>query len=109
MRIAVDVPDRYWYGEKPRLIKGHKGVGVEELIEAVEQAARAYPWITTYRAFPGPNSNTFTAWIARKVPELELDLTVHRHRQRFCEEVGCEDAAHSSRAISFLPLQEFRL
>ncbi len=74
LRIAVDVPDRYWYGEKPRLIKGHRGVGVEELIEAVEQAARAYPWKTTYRAFPGPNSNTFTAWIAREVPELELDF-----------------------------------
>ena len=22
----------------------------------------------------GPNSNTFTAWIAKQVPELELDL-----------------------------------
>ena len=28
----------------------------------------------TGKAFPGPNSNTFTAWIAKKVPELELDL-----------------------------------
>ena len=27
-----------------------------------------------YQAWPGPNSNTFTAWIARAVPELELDL-----------------------------------
>jgi len=33
-----------------------------------------YPWKTTYKAFPGPNSNTFTAWIAKQVPELELDL-----------------------------------
>ena len=24
--------------------------------------------------WPGPNSNTFTAWIARAVPELELNL-----------------------------------
>jgi hypothetical protein len=24
--------------------------------------------------WPGPNSNTFTAWIARAVPELEIDL-----------------------------------
>jgi hypothetical protein len=27
-----------------------------------------------YKAFPGPNSNTFTAWIAEQVPELEVDL-----------------------------------
>ena len=24
--------------------------------------------------WPGPNSNTFTAWIARAVPELQVDL-----------------------------------
>ena len=24
--------------------------------------------------WPGPNSNTFTAWIGRAVPELEIDL-----------------------------------
>ena len=24
--------------------------------------------------WPGPNSNTFTAWVGRKIPELRLDL-----------------------------------
>jgi hypothetical protein len=47
---------------------------VDEGIDAVDRAARAYPWKTTYKLFPGPNSNTFTAWIAKQVPELELDL-----------------------------------
>jgi len=74
LKIAPDIPDRYWYGEKPRILKEHRGRGVDELIDAVDEAARAYPWKTTYKAFPGPNSNTFTAWIARQVPELELDL-----------------------------------
>jgi len=74
LRIARDVPDRYWYGEKPRILKAHKGTGVDELIAAVNQAADAYPWKRSYRAFPGPNSNTFTAWIARQVPKLKLDL-----------------------------------
>jgi uncharacterized protein YceK len=74
LRIAEDVPDRYWYGEKPRLIQEHRGKGVDNLIDSVDKAARAYPWKTTYKAFPGPNSNTFTAWIARQVPELQLDL-----------------------------------
>ena len=74
MRIYQDVPDRYWYGEKPRVLKTHRGEGVDALIDAVEKAARAYPWKTTYKAFPGPNSNTFTAWIAGQVPELGLDL-----------------------------------
>jgi hypothetical protein len=72
--IKEGVPDRYWYGEKPRILKEHKGEGVDELIEAVEKAAHSYPWKTTYKAFPGPNSNTFTAWVAKQIPELELDL-----------------------------------
>jgi len=74
MRVARDFPDRYWFGEKPVILKEHRGVGVDALIDAVDRAARAYPWKTTYRVFPGPNSNTFTGWIARQVPELALDL-----------------------------------
>jgi len=74
MRVATDIPDRYWYGAKPRLLKAFKGDGVDDLIAAVDQAAQEYPWKTTYKAFPGPNSNTFTAWIAKRVPELALDL-----------------------------------
>jgi len=74
IRIEKDLPDRYWYGERPRLLKEIKGVRAEKLISSIDKAARSYPWPDTYKAFPGPNSNTFTAWIAKKVPELELDL-----------------------------------
>ncbi len=74
LRIAKDYPDRHWFGEKPELLVGHQGPGVDKLIAAVERAAQDYPWKTSYKVFPGPNSNTFTAWVAKKVPELELDL-----------------------------------
>jgi len=74
VRIEKDLPDRYWFGEKPRLLVEHRGKGVDDLIVAVDRAARAYPWPDSYKAFPGPNSNTFTAWIARQVPELGLSL-----------------------------------
>jgi uncharacterized protein DUF3750 len=74
LRIEKDLPDRYWYGERPRLLKEYRGVGVDRLITAVDSAAQAYPWPKTYKAFPGPNSNTFTAWVARQVPELDLQL-----------------------------------
>lgn len=74
MRIAVDIPDRYWYGEKPRLIREYRGTGVDRLIDSIDQAARSYPWKTEYEAFPGPNSNTFTAWVVSQVPELDLQL-----------------------------------
>jgi uncharacterized protein YceK len=74
VRIEKDLPDRYWYGERPRLLKEFRGDGVDQLIIAVDRAAKSYPWPDTYTAFPGPNSNTFTAWIAHQVPELGLDL-----------------------------------
>ncbi len=74
VRIYRDIPDRYWYGARPELIKAHTGAEAESLIDQVDSAARAYPWANTYKAFPGPNSNTFVAWIGREVPELDLDL-----------------------------------
>lgn len=74
VRIEEDLPDRFWYGEKPQLLVEHRGPGVDQMIEAVDRAARAYPWPETYEAFPGPNSNTFTAWVARQVPALRVDL-----------------------------------
>ncbi len=74
VRIARDLPDRYWYGEKPRLLRELRGEGVDRLIAAVDNAAKNYPWPDRYKVFPGPNSNTFTAWIARQVPELGIEL-----------------------------------
>lgn len=74
VRIEQDLPDRYWFGERPRLLKELRGDGVDRLIAEVDQAAKSYPWSDTYKAFPGPNSNTFTAWISRRVPELGLEL-----------------------------------
>jgi hypothetical protein len=74
LRIEKDLPDRYWFGKRPRLLREHRGEGVDSLITAVDSAARAYPWPNTYKVSPGPNSNTFTAWVARRVPALDLKL-----------------------------------
>lgn len=74
LRIARDVPDRYWFGEKPQVLSEHMGPGVDQLIDDVHKAANAYPWKTSYSVFPGPNSNTFIAWVAKQVPALELEL-----------------------------------
>ena len=56
------------------IIKEFREEGIDELINSVDKAANAYPWKTTYKVFPSPNSNTFTGWIAKQVPELELSL-----------------------------------
>ena len=47
---------------------------MDAVIEKVQAAVAAYPYRDSYRTWPGPNSNTFTAHVARAVPELRLDL-----------------------------------
>lgn len=74
LRIEQDVPDRYWFGAEPELILEKRGEGVDVLIKEILAAAKRYPWANEYEVFPGPNSNTFPAWIAQKVPDLELEL-----------------------------------
>lgn len=74
LSIRQDLPDRHWFGAEPELLLDHRGEKAERLITEVDSAARRYPWAMEYTLFPGPNSNTFPAWIAREVPELELDL-----------------------------------
>lgn len=67
-------PDARWFGNTPELLAEKRGPGVERLIERIERAARDYPYAREYSVWPGPNSNTFTAYLARAVPELKLDL-----------------------------------
>jgi len=67
-------PDARWFGSAPELLVDRRGRQVDALIARVEAAARSYPYAREYTMWPGPNSNTFTAYLARAVPELELDL-----------------------------------
>ena len=74
LAIGERAPDARWFGNAPELLADMRGKGVDELIAKIDRAAHAYPYAGEYTAWPGPNSNTFTAWITRAVPELEADL-----------------------------------
>lgn len=67
-------PDGRWFGESPELYAEKRGAGVDQLIHRIDKAAREYPYAQEYKVWPGPNSNTFTAWIGRSVPELKIDF-----------------------------------
>lgn len=67
-------PDRRWFGAAPEILADVRGEGVDEMIEEIEAAVKTYPYSHNYTVWPGPNSNTFTAHVARAVPELRLDL-----------------------------------
>jgi hypothetical protein len=74
VRVNRTGPDNHWFGSRPDLLVDVRGEGVDALIDRVEAAVRDYPYPSTYRTWPGPNSNTFTAFVGRAVPELRLDL-----------------------------------
>jgi hypothetical protein len=66
--------DGYWAGNLPHIVVDRRGPEVEALIRRIETAIETYPYPNQYRSWPGPNSNTFIAHIARSVPELALEL-----------------------------------
>jgi len=74
LAVRHRAPDARWFGAVPELIAEKRGPGAAVLIPRIDAAARAYPWAGEYIMWPGPNSNTFTAWVLRAVPELEADL-----------------------------------
>jgi hypothetical protein len=69
-------PDRRWFSNPPELVLAIEGEEAERLIPRVRAAVASYPYGAWggYRAWPGPNSNTFVAHVTREVPELGAAL-----------------------------------
>lgn len=72
--FKTKTPDRYWYGAKPERFLSITGDKAARLIPEIEAAIERYPWADEYTLVPGPNSNTFPAWVGLQVPELALDM-----------------------------------
>jgi hypothetical protein len=76
VRVNLRPADGRWFGHEPVTVARIVGPEAGRLIPAIEAAVTAYPFTSpgTYRAWPGPNSNTFVASILRAVPELDATL-----------------------------------
>lgn len=72
-----DQPDRAWFGARPELIADFRGEQAQSIIEQLGGVIDEYPYPTTYEAWPGPNSNTFVAWVIRQIPEMDVALPSH--------------------------------
>lgn len=73
-KYQTETPDRFWYGSKPERFLSIKGERAARLIPKITDAVARYPWADEYTLFPGPNSNTFPAWVGIQVPELGLEM-----------------------------------
>ena len=74
IRVSNRIPDSRWYGNAPELLADLRGAGVDDVIARIEAAVDDYPWTGEYGVWPGPNSNTFTAFVLRAAPEVRADL-----------------------------------
>jgi len=74
LRIHNGGPDRYWFGNKPDLLADVRGEAASQAIIYIKKAVADYPWPGSYRTWPGPNSNSFTAFVTRRVPALKVNL-----------------------------------
>lgn len=72
--ISHRPPDGRWFGSRPAVVADLRGAQAERAAEKIDVVARRYRYTHAYRVWPGPNSNTFTAYVARQVPELRLHL-----------------------------------
>lgn len=71
---APGIPDARWFGNEPTLVTELRGDAAARAIPKILEAVGSYPYANEYKVWPGPNSNTFIAYIGRQVPELRMDL-----------------------------------
>ncbi len=69
-------PDGRWFGRDPEVVFAADGPVAAAMIPRMQAAVEAYAWRNhgDYRAWPGPNSNTFVAAVMDAVPGVALAL-----------------------------------
>jgi hypothetical protein len=76
--VKVDnwAPDARWYGHEPQLIGAVEGAAAVLLIPKIRAAVTNYPFNRSggYSLWPGPNSNSFTAYVLSQIPEAGIAL-----------------------------------
>ena len=68
--------DAFWYGNRPYVVAEISGAEAEALLPRVEASIAAYPYAArgSYTVWPGPNSNSFVAWVVRNTEGFAAEL-----------------------------------
>ncbi len=74
IRRDIRVADGFWAGNRPRIVGGVDGAAAAAAIPKLRAAIASYPFKGRYGTWPGPNSNTFVAYLLRQVPELGIAM-----------------------------------
>lgn len=76
VRTNARPPDAHWFSYVPAIIADLRGPAAAAAIPKIAEAVQNYPYAHRgdYRIWPGPNSNTFVATVARAAPELAVAM-----------------------------------
>jgi hypothetical protein len=76
IRVNGFEPDGRWFGHTPQIVFAADGDVAAALVSKIQTAIGRYTWRNPgdYRAWPGPNSNTFVSAIMDAVPEMRAAL-----------------------------------
>ena len=76
IRLNGFEPDGRWFGRAPAVVFAADGAAAEAMIARMQAAIGDYAWRKQgdYRAWPGPNSNTFVQAVMDSVPQIRTGL-----------------------------------
>ena len=76
IRVNGFAPDGRWFGDVPKVIAAADGDDADRMIPRILAAVEGYQQRSygDYRAWPGPNSNTFVTAVMAAAPELRATL-----------------------------------
>jgi hypothetical protein len=76
VRTDAYAPDGRWFGNDPEPVLALDGEAAARAIPAIRAAVADYPHrsLGSYRAWPGPNSNTFAAHVVAAIPDNDVPL-----------------------------------
>ena len=76
IRLNGFEPDGRWFGRVPSVVFAADGDAATALIPRMQAAIQTYAWRKQgdYRAWPGPNSNTFVEAVMDAVPDIRTAL-----------------------------------
>lgn len=95
--------DGRWYSNMPEIIHAVRGEEAAQLIPRFEAAIASYPFAArgNYRLWPGPNSNSFVAYLLRQVPQFGAVMPPNATGRDFAPGLFAHDWSADGRDLHF--------
>lgn len=103
IRQNAYVADARWYSNEPEIVKTFRGKEAAKIIPKIEDVVAKYPYSKRgdYNIWPGPNSNTFVAYVLNELPEMEMVLPANAIGRDYLPDARLFHADEDGRNVQF--------